>query len=64
MRVQRRWGMMGLTDEEQPLEQQDQSLTQPAAQEQEDPVAILKLRLAKGEITLEQYGQSLKLLKG
>jgi hypothetical protein len=64
MRVQRRWGMMGLTGEEQQQEQQDQSLTQPAAQEQEDPMAILKLRLAKGEITPEQYEQSLKLLQG
>jgi hypothetical protein len=32
MRVQRRWGLMGLTGEEQqPQEQQNQSGTQPAA---------------------------------
>lgn len=65
MRVQRRWGMMGsVGEEQQPQEQQNQSGTQPAAQGQEDPVAILKLRLAKGEITPEQYEQSLKVLQG
>jgi uncharacterized membrane protein len=59
--------MMGLTGEQQQQQQQEQqaqSVTQPAAQEQEDPVAVLKLRLAKGEITPEQYEQSIKLLQG
>jgi hypothetical protein len=64
MRVQRRWGMMGLTGEQEPQEQQAQSDVQPAVQQQEDPVAVLKLRLAKGEITPEQYEQSIKLLQG
>jgi hypothetical protein len=42
---------------------QNQSATQAAGQGQEDPVAILKLRLAKGEITPEQYEESLKVLE-
>ena len=56
--------MMGSTGEEQQQEQQNQVATQPAAQGQEDPLAILNLRLAKGEIAPEQYEQSLKLLQG
>jgi uncharacterized membrane protein len=43
-------------------QQQPDSYTQPS--QEENPMAILKLRLAKGEITAEQYDQSIKLLQG
>lgn len=55
--------MMELTGEQEPQEQQPQSDAQPAAQQLEHPVAALKLRLAKGEITKEQYERSIKLLQ-
>jgi uncharacterized membrane protein len=33
-------------------------------QQSEDPVKLLQVRLAKGEITPEQYQASLKMLQG
>jgi hypothetical protein len=66
-RTSRRWGMWNrMSDEATAAEQQPQrqpdSYTQPP--QEEDPIVILKLRLAKGEITPEQYDQSIKLLQG
>jgi hypothetical protein len=62
-RTSRRWGMWNrMADEATPAEQQQPaSYTQPP--QEEDPIAILKIRLAKGEITAEQYDQSIKLLQ-
>jgi hypothetical protein len=45
-------------------EPQPQYVTQPPPPQQEDPITTLKMRLAKGEITPEQYNQSVKLLQG
>ncbi len=47
-------------------EPQPQYVTQPSPPppQQEDPITTLKMRLAKGEITPEQYNQSVKLLQG
>lgn len=62
-RTSRRWGRWNrMADEDTAAEQQPDSYTQPS-QEEENPIAILKLRLAKGEITAEQYDQSIKLLQ-
>lgn len=62
-RTSRRWGMWNRTaDQDMAAEQQPDSYTQPS--QEENPMAILKLRLAKGEITAEQYDQSIKLLQG
>jgi hypothetical protein len=66
-RTSRRWGMWNrMSDEATAAEQQPQrqsdSYTQPP--QEGDPIVILKLRLAKGEITPEQYDQSIKLLQG
>jgi hypothetical protein len=36
----------------------------PQPQQYEDPVKVLQVRLAKGEITPEQYQASLKMLQG
>jgi hypothetical protein len=65
-RTSRRWGAwnaMGSQAEEP--EPQPQYVTQPPPPpQQEDPITTLKMRLAKGEITPEQYNQSVKLLQG
>ncbi|HZC47528.1 MAG TPA: hypothetical protein VE244_00570 [Nitrososphaeraceae archaeon] len=62
-RTSRRWGMWNRTaDQDMAAEQQPDSYTQPS--QEESPMTILKLRLAKGEITAEQYDQSIKLLQG
>ena len=62
-RTSRRWGRWNrAADEDMAAEQQPVSYTQPS--QEENPMAILKLRLAKGEITAEQYDQSIKLLQG
>jgi hypothetical protein len=62
-RTSRRWGRWNrMADEDTAAEQQPDSYTQPS-QKEENPIAILKLRLAKGEITAEQYDQSIKLLQ-
>ena len=45
-----------------PSEEESTQNTQP--QKSEDPVKILQGRLAKGEITPEQYQASLKVLQG
>ena len=59
-RTSRRWGAMGSQAEEP--EPQPQYAAQPP--QGEDPITTLKMRLAKGEITPEQYDQSIKLLQG
>jgi hypothetical protein len=62
-RTSRRWGSWNrAADEDMAAQQQPDSYTQPS--QEENPMAILKLRLAKGEITAEQYDQSIKLLQG
>jgi hypothetical protein len=62
-RTSRRWGRWNrAADEDMAAEQQPVSYTQPS--QEENPMAILKLRLAKGEITAEQYDQSINLLRG
>ena len=66
-RTSRRWGMWNRmadesTAEEQQPQRQPDSYPQPS--QEEDPIAILKLRLAKGEVTPEQYDRSIKLLQG
>ena len=65
-RTARRWGMWNrMADEASAAEQQPQR--QPDSHtklpQEQDPIAILKIRLAKGEITAEQYEQSIKLLQ-
>lgn len=63
-RTSRRWGMWNrMADDNMAAEQQPDSYTQPSQQE-ENPMAILKLRLAKGEITPEQYDESIRILQG
>lgn len=47
-------------DEEEKAPQNAQVQTQ----QPEDPVKLLQVRLAKGEITPEQYQASLKVLQG
>lgn len=37
--------------------------TGPDAQMKEDPLTVLKLRLAKGELTLDQYTQLAEIVK-
>jgi hypothetical protein len=62
-RTSRRWGSWNrMADQDMAAQQQPDSYTQPS--QEENPMAILKLRLAKGEITAEQYDQSIKLLQG
>ena len=61
-RTSRRWGRWNrMADEDMAAEQQPVSYTQTS--QEENPMAILKIRLAKGEITAEQYDQSIKLLQ-
>lgn len=47
-----------------PSEEESPQYTQAPPQEPEDPVKVLQGRLAKGEITPEQYQASLKVLQG
>lgn len=62
-RTSRRWGRWNrMADEDMAAEQQPVSYTQ--SSQEENPMAILKIRLAKGEITADQYYESLKLLQG
>lgn len=62
-RTSRRWGTWNReADEAMAAKQQPDSYTQPP--QEENPIAILKLRLAKGEITTKQYDESIKLLQG
>lgn len=62
-RTSRRWGMWNrMADDNMAAEQQPDSYTQPS--QEESPMAILKLRLAKGEITPEQYDESIRILQG
>lgn len=62
-RTSRRWGMWNrMADDNMAAEQQPDSYTQPS--QEENPMAILKLRLAKGEITPEQYDESIRILQG
>jgi hypothetical protein len=62
-RTSRRWGAWNAPGRqaEEP-EPQPQYAAQPP--QGEDPITTLKMRLAKGEITPEQYDQSIKLLQG
>jgi uncharacterized membrane protein len=50
--------------QEGPSEVESPQYTQAPPQESEDPVKVLQVRLAKGEITPEQYQASLKVLQG
>ena len=62
-RTSRRWGMWNaMASQAEEPEPQPQYVAQPP--QEEDPIAVLKMRLAKGEITPEQYDQSIKLLQG
>jgi hypothetical protein len=64
-RTSRRWGMMGQVSQGGGPEEAAQAQPQQAQpQQQEDPVKLLQTRLAKGEITPEQYQASLKALQG
>ena len=62
-RTSRRWGSWNATGSqaEEPAPQYQSGTPQP---QEEDPITTLKRRLAKGEITPEQYNQSIKLLQG
>jgi hypothetical protein len=60
-RTSRRWGMMS---QQGPSEEESPQYTQALPQEPEDLVKVLQGRLAKGEITPEQYQASLKVLQG
>lgn len=60
-RTSRRWGTMS---QQGPSEEESPQYTQAPPQEPEDPVKVLQGRLAKGEITPEQYQASLKVLQG
>ena len=64
-RTVRRWGAQNQTAPapyEEVSPQQSGGYTQ--AQHAEDPIKLLQMRLAKGEITPEQYQASLKMLLG
>lgn len=58
-RTSRRWGA---AQDEPDVQYQAPPQAQP--QQSEDPVKLLQVRLAKGEITPEQYQASLKMLQG
>jgi hypothetical protein len=60
-RTSRRWGQMSQGAGSEEAEQAPQ---QAQPQPSEDPVKLLQTRLAKGEITPEQYQASLKALQG
>lgn len=61
-RTSRRWGTMNAASQQAPEEEEMPQQAQP--QQSEDPVKMLQVRLAKGEITPEQYQASLKVLQG
>jgi hypothetical protein len=67
-RTSRRWGAYNQTPQGAPYEEevspQQQGYTPTQTQQAEDPVKLLQVRLAKGEITPEQYQASLKVLQG
>jgi hypothetical protein len=67
-RTSRRWGAYNQTPQGAPYEEevspQQQGYTPTQTQQPEDPVKLLQVRLAKGEITPEQYQASLKVLQG
>jgi uncharacterized membrane protein len=50
--------------QEGPYEEEVPQQAQVQAQQPEDPIKLLQVRLAKGEITPEQYQASLKVLQG
>jgi hypothetical protein len=62
-RTSRRWGAWNATAQNEPNEQYA-APPPPPPQQYEDPVKVLQVRLAKGEITPEQYQASLKMLQG
>jgi len=59
-RTSRRWGAA----QDEPDVQYQAPPPQAQPQQSEDPVKLLQVRLAKGEITPEQYQASLKTLQG
>jgi hypothetical protein len=62
-RTSRRWGAWNSGgDQDMAAEQQPSSYSQ--APQEESPMAILKMRLARGEITADQYDESMRLLQG
>jgi hypothetical protein len=62
-RTSRRWGTMNAASQQAgPEEEEMPQQAQP--QQSQDPVKMLQVRLAKGEITPEQYQASLKVLQG
>jgi hypothetical protein len=63
-RTSRRWGAYNQSAQEAPYEEEVPQQAQGQAQQPEDPVKLLQVRLAKGEITPEQYQASLKVLQG
>lgn len=64
-RTSRRWGAYNQAAQEGPYEEEEApQQAQVQAQQSEDPVKLLQVRLAKGEITPEQYQASLKVLQG
>ena len=73
-RTSRRWGAANAAAQDEPDVQYQspppQYQTPPPQPQQaqppqsEDPVKLLQIRLAKGEITPEQYQASLKMLQG
>lgn len=63
-RTSRRWGAYNQTPYDEVVSPQQQGYTPTQTQQPEDPVKLLQVRLAKGEITPEQYQASLKVLQG
>jgi hypothetical protein len=67
-RTSRRWGAYNQAPQGAPYEEevspQPQGYNTTQTQQPEDPVKLLQVRLAKGEITPEQYQASLKVLQG
>jgi hypothetical protein len=70
-RTSRRWGAPAHDEPYEqyeapppPQPQQYAPPPPPQPQQYEDPVKVLQVRLAKGEITPEQYQASLKMLQG
>jgi hypothetical protein len=66
-RTSRRWGAANAAAQDEPDVQYQApppQSQQAQPQQSEDPVKLLQVRLAKGEITPEQYQASLKMLQG
>jgi hypothetical protein len=61
-RTSRRWGAYNQMGQEGPSEVESEP-QQAQTQQTDDPVKLLQVRLAKGEITPEQYQASLNVLK-